>query len=89
MATGAGTLVLVGQGGKQAFDEIYRITSRYRKINHITYEVNEDILTLDLEDEKAETMKLTIDGVRNNREVKNMIKISFKGLIDMESESWD
>lgn len=87
---GAETLVLVGQKGLQAFNEIHDVTSKYPTITHVDYAVKEDILVLDLEkEETGETMRLTIDGVRNNRDVKNIIKIKFQGVIDMDSENCD
>ena len=86
---GAETLILVGQGGKQAFDEIQRITTQYPKINHIEYVTDQDLMVMDLENQAHETMRLTIDGVTESLDVRKIICINIKGLICVDSDSCD
>lgn len=82
--------VVVNSSGLQTFEEIHKVTSEYQKINHVDYAVEEDILVLDLENEDTGALKrLTIDGVRNNRDVRNIVKIKFQGIIDMDSQMCD
>jgi hypothetical protein len=71
-------VVMVGQKGLQAFSEIQKVTSAYQDITHVSYDANEDILVLDMKNEEGEEMKLTIDGVRRNRDVKHIVELKFK-----------
>ncbi len=71
-------VVMVGQKGLQAFSEIQKVTSEYQDITHVSYDANEDILVLDMKNEEGEEMKLTIDGVRRNRDVKHIVELKFK-----------
>jgi hypothetical protein len=74
-----------GPKGLQAFAEIHSITSQYPKINRVEYMVEEDIMILDLENyQSGETMQLTIEGVRRNKDVKAIVKIKFQGTLDLE-----
>ncbi len=78
--------IVVSQKGLKAFTEIHDITSQYPKINRVEYMVEEDIMTLDLENfQSNETMRLTIEGVRRNKDVKSIVKIKFQGTLDLES----
>ena len=71
-------VVMVGQKGLQTFSEIQKVTSEYQNITHVSYDANEDILVLDMKNEEGEEMKLTIDGVRRNRDVKHIVELKFK-----------
>lgn len=77
--------IVVSQKGLKAFTEIHDIMSQYPKINRVEYMVEEDIMTLDVENfQSKETMRLTIEGVRRNKDVKSIVKIKFQGTLDLE-----
>jgi hypothetical protein len=74
--------VMVGASGLQAFNEIHKVTSEYQDVVHVDYDAKEDVLVLDLVNSEGEEMKLTIEGVRRNRDVKNIIELKFRDTLE-------
>jgi hypothetical protein len=86
-ATQPVTIVVEGPKALKAYTEIGEITSQFPQINHMAYHVKEDVMILDLQDTSADnpkTKRLTIEGVRRNRDVKGIMELKFKIALDKD-----
>ena len=86
-ATQPVTVVVEGPKDNKACTEISEIISQFPQINHMTYHVKEDVMILDLQDTSADnpkTKRLTIEGVRRNRDVKGIMELKFKIALDKD-----
>ena len=91
-ATQPVTVVVEGPKDNKAYTEIGEITSQFPQINHMTYHVKEDVMILDLQDTSADnpkTKRLTIEGVRRNRDVKGIMELKFKIALDKDKYDLD
>jgi hypothetical protein len=58
----------------------------------MTYHVKEDVMILDLQDTSADnpkTKRLTIEGVRRNRDVKGIMELKFRIALDKDKYDLD
>ncbi len=86
-ATQPVTVVVEGPKDNKAYTEISEIISQFPQINHMTYHVKEDVMILDLQDKSPDnpkTKRLTIEGIRRNRDVKGIMELKFKIALDKD-----